>query len=507
MQEILQGALKIYLSSNFLNMTVKSLKINGFMYTMKVVVTLLFPLISFPYMSRILGPQGVGWINFATSFSGYFVLFAGIGIPFHGIREISRVRDDEIELAAKTKEIFLMHMLASFISFLVYLFVINMQKDLMHQHLIFVVMSFSIPLTALSMDWFYQGMEKYVYITIRTILFSIVSLVALFIFVRRPEHYVVCAAISIFASLGSSVLNFWNARKFIFSPKTRPLKFRSHLKSMGKSYAILLVSSLYLNIDVVFLGVLSQPENVGYYTAASRFLTAVWSLISSFGATLVPRLSYFNEKGQEKEFQAVINKSIEITMLLCLPAMVGSMVLSNEIILIFAGEKFLPAVSCLNITLPGLMFAALANIFAWQILFPKNKDGGVIFSLGIAAAISLASNFVLISNYHHIGAAVSKLLAETVVFIALYFQAKKICEIKLFDWLVLRVYIFSSLLMMMAIFLVKILIINLYLKLVVSISLGVFLYFYVLMIFKVKIVEDIFDDVREKVSQYRKFIP
>jgi O-antigen/teichoic acid export membrane protein len=491
------------ISNNYLDLVRvknKPLKLNAVMNTLKTVSGLLFSLITFPYLSRTLGPEGTGWVSFAGSFASYFILFAGIGIPFYGVREIAKVRDSATELSAKTLEILIIHAASSILALGIYAAVMLMRRDLQQQHILFVISSISIPCAALSMEWFFQGKEEYVYITARTLAFSMVSLIALFLFIHTPEHYVRYAMIIMFTTFGTSALNFWQARKVVFGNRSRSLVFLPHLKSMATSYLILLISSVYLNLDIVFLGFMAKPAEVGYYSAASRFLALIWSLISSFGAVLIPRLSYYSENGQQNEFQVTINKSIAVTVMLCLPAMFAITALSEDVIRIFAGSAFLPAVACLNITLPGLLFASLANIFAWQILFPKRQDTKVIVSLLLAACISLVSNLVLISHFTHVGAAISKLVAELVVCSALYYQARKCCRIEIFPWKSTRYYVLGTVLMLVAVFIVRALIPQPFVRLVVSVPLGVIIYFGVLHIGGVEIVATTLHAVQEKLG-------
>lgn len=445
--------------------------------TVRTAAGLVLPLITFPYTSRILGPHGTGWMNFALSFAGYFAMFATIGVPGTGIREIARARDDARELSAKAQELFALHLGASLFAFAVYVGVVLLRTDLQKEHVLFLVAGASIVLSSLSIDWLYQGMEDYAFITIRSLVFSFLSLVALFAMVHRPEHYVICTGISVAASLGSAILNFWNARSILFRRREQPWNFRRHLKSMGSCYAMSLVSSLYLSLDVVLLGFLSKPENVGYYAAASRFLGLTWSMISSFGATLMPRLSYYSETGNDAGFQTMIDKSIAMTVMLCIPVMAALLYLGEDIIRLFAGEAFLPAVACLNLTVPGLLFASLANILAWQILFPKKQDGKVLFSISIAAVLSVASNLILIREYAHVGAALSKLISEVAVVAALYVQARKICSIRVFPVRATSFYLLGTALMLGTLVLVRSLAPSLPVRLSISVPLGAAVYF------------------------------
>jgi O-antigen/teichoic acid export membrane protein len=479
-------------------MSAKSIKMNMIFNLIRTVSGIVFPLISFPYTSRILGPHGTGWMNFAISFAGYFTMFATIGIPAIGIRAIAQARDDLEELGARAQELFLMHLGASVLAFIVYLSVVILRPDLNNEALLFTITGVSILLSMLGVDWIYQGLEEYRYIAIRSVVFSTVSLVSLFVFVHDPDDYVICAAISVASSLGSSLLNFYTARRHLLRPRTRPWNFRRHLRAMGSSWALNLVSSLYLSLDTVMLGFLSKPENVGYYAAASRFFTLTWAMIASFGTTLLPRLSYYSETGNEEGFRVMIGKSFAMTFMLCVPAIFALMLLSNDIILVFAGDKFLPAVACLNITVPGLFFASVANILAWQILFPKKQESKVLRAASIAAVVSVTSNLILIRMYAHIGAAVSKVVSEIVVTIALYFLARRVCVFDMFPWKTIRFYLLAAFAMLGALVLVRLAVPVGLFRLAVSVPVGVVVYFGVLVLLKDELAEVAVDAMRKK---------
>lgn len=407
-----------------------SLKFNAVLNTTRTLIALGIPLISFPYLSRVLGPTGVGWVNFSVSFAGYFVMLAGLGIPYYGIREVSSTREMPIDRAQRVQELFWMHMFASLAFFLVLLMIVLLHPNFLEQRTLFLVSGAGILFSALAMEWYYQGREEYLYITTRSLAFSVASLLAMFAMVRESGHYLRYALILMAVSLGTGIVNSWGARKDLFSRRKEPLRFRRHWKAMGSSYAILIVSSLYLNLDVVLLGFLCDPENVGFYTTATRLLTIVWTLVSSFGTVLVPRLSYYSESGRTNEFDAAIGKSIQMTLILSIPAIAGVLFLKRDIVEVFAGERFQGAVLPLAIVMPGLFLASLSNIFAWQILFPKKQELRIVISMGLAAVVSLGANFWLIPAHAEVGAAASKLLAESVVCVALYFQARKICRFR-----------------------------------------------------------------------------
>lgn len=482
-------------------MSSKSIKLNMVFNVVRTISGIVFPLISFPYTSRVLGPHGTGWMNFAISFAGYFTMFAAIGIPAIGIRSIAQARDDQEELSARSQELFVLHMGATILALAVYLAVVFLRPDLNREALLFTIAGGSILLNSLGVDWIYQGLEEYRYIAIRSLVVSTLALGSLFLFVHDTEDYAICAAISVGSSFGASLMNFFTARRFLFRKRTLEWRFKRHFKAMGSSYALSLVSSLYLSLDTVLLGFMSKPENVGYYAAASRFFTLTWSFISSLGTVLMPRLSYYSESGDEKGFQRMIDRSLDMTVMLCIPATVALMLLSHDIILAFAGDKFLPAVACLNITVPGLIFASLANILAWQVLFPKQLESKVLRAVSLTAVVSVASNLLLIQAYAHVGAAISKLVSEMVVTVALFVIARRYCRLNLFPWLTTRFYLLGTALMAGVVFAVQSILPDPFSRLAVAIPLGVAAYFGVLLLAGNELAHVALGSVRAKLAK------
>jgi len=254
---------------------------------------MIFPLITFPYTSRILGPEGIGKISFATSFVSYFILLAAIGIPLYGIREIARIRDDKKKLSELTQELFVMHIITSIIISIIFIVVIFINGKLSDEKELFFIVSFSIMLTTFGMEWLYQGLEQYSYITIRSIIFSSISTISVFIFIHKKDDYLIYAAIGVFAALGSSILNFYNARKILFKKRDIPWNFKRHIKPLTMVYLLNFIISIYVQLDTVMLGFMSTAKNVGYYASGLKINKMLTVLVTSIGSVLLPRLSYY----------------------------------------------------------------------------------------------------------------------------------------------------------------------------------------------------------------------
>jgi len=478
------------------------LKINAMMNMAKVVSALIFPLITFPYTSRILGPVGTGNVGFATSLVSYFVLLGSIGIPLYGIREVARIREDRKALAVLVQELLVLHAGATLFSFLAFLCLIAFNGKVKAESILFLVASASIPLSLLSMEWLYQGLEEYVYMTVRSICFSAVSVVALFLFVHHRSDYVVVAGISVVASLGSSVLNFWNARRHVFVRPQQRWDFRRHLKPLAAVYALNFITSIYLNLDSVMLGFLSSAESVGYYSSALKLTKMLLAVVVSSGSVLLPRLSWFLASGKRDEFDRMLRKSLGIVLLLCLPITIALMLLSREILLVFAGEQYLPAARCLIVTAPIILFIGLTNVFGIQILYPMGKDKDVVLSVGAGAVVALVLNALLIPRIAHMGAAWGILVAECVVLAVQFAQVRRAYEIA-WPWASAWKCALATLGMGLLLLSVRSVVpeTSAWLRLLLDVPLGASIYFFVLVVLKEEFVREILASLKGRFAR------
>jgi len=456
---------------------------------------MIFPLITFPYTSRILGPEGTGKVSFATSFVSYFILLASIGIPLYGIREIARIRDDKKKLSELTQELFVMQFICSIIISLIFFIVIVINKKLYDEKTLFFIVSFSIVLSSLGMEWLYQGLEEYSYITKRSIVFSTISAISIFVFIHNKEDYLISAAITVFASLGSSVLNFYNARKILFVKRSVPWNFKRHIRPLAMVYLMNFIISIYIQLDTVMLGFMSSAKNVGYYASGLKINKMLLTLVASLGGVLLPRLSYYIANNLKNDFNKLLKRSFEVIWVLCLPLVAALMLLSKEIITMFAGNQYLPASECIIITAPVVLFIGLTNIFGIQILYPLGRDKEVIISVAAGAIISVIVNLLLIPHFAHIGAAIATLISELVVLIVQFILIPKEYRV-LMPLNTIFKYLFATLFLSVLIALVKIGISQFWLRLIIAMPTGLLVYFVTLLLMKETLVIEIITKVK-----------
>lgn len=401
-----------------------SLTSNIIFTSVRAAASMIFPLITFPYTSRILGPEGNGKLNFASSFVQYFIYLSSLGIPLYGTREIAKVRNNPAELRNVAQELFLLQFSASMLATLVYFVVVMMTPKMYSEFHLFAITSTSIALSSLSVGWLYQGQEDFRFITIRSLAFSVISIIALFIFVHQQSDYIISAIISVVAGFGSSVLNFRRAFPQLAGARTAPLNFRRHFRPLAQTFMMDAVINCYINLDNVMLGLISSTTAVGYYSAAMKLTKMVLNVMNSAAASFIPRMSNLIGEGRSEEYERILRKSFSIVLMLCIPSTTGLLLLRHEIIHLLAGARYANTAPCLAITAPVILMIGLSNIPAFQILYPRGRIDKVILSVSLGLATSLTLNLLLIPRLQAVGTAIASLAAETVVLIALAWIAR-----------------------------------------------------------------------------------
>ncbi len=353
----------------------RSLRINAVLNLIKTLMGVLFPLITFPYASRVLLPEGIGRVNFAVSVISYFGLFASLGINSYGVREAAKIRDSRENLSKFAKEIFTINMVSTAAAYSMLAVSILFVPKLQEYRTLLIVCSATILFTTLGMEWLYTAVEDFSYITIRSIIFQVVSLALLFLFVRTSEDIVRYAAISVVSSAGSNIFNFIHAKKYISLGKTRikPGSLKKHIRPVMILFAMVVTSSIYTILDTGMLGFMTSDYQVGIYTAATKINRIVLNLVVSIGAVLLPRLSYYCGMNDRKKFLELAYKSLDLLMLLAVPAAIGLSVLAEPVILTLSGRQYLDAVPVMRIINPIIVVVGMSNFIGVQIFMPLGK--------------------------------------------------------------------------------------------------------------------------------------
>lgn len=404
----------------------KSLKFNFIMNMVLTITSVVFPLITFPYLTRILLPQGTGRIAFANSVVTYFSMFAMLGIPTYGIRACAKARNNEERLAAVIQEIWIINAVMTIAICLIYGLAVMIIPALRQEKSLMIICGFYIILNLFGMEWLYKGLECYTYITIRSIVFKLMGLILMFLLVRNASDYLVYAAISVFANVGYGILNFFKARKYIFQIKVKKHDYKQHFKPIVNFFAMSVAVVIYTNLDVVMLGFLRTSADVGYYDVAVKIKVILVNIVTALGAVVLPRATYYIECNRKSDFQTIITKAVKIVTIISIPFMVYFSVMAKESILLLSGRDYLPAVYPMIVIMPTTVIIGFSNLIGIQILIPLGKEMVVTFSEIAGAVVNLIVNLLLIPGLGALGAAIGTIIAESVVLLVQSLFAKEI---------------------------------------------------------------------------------
>ena len=481
----------------------KSLKLNFVMNAALTMSSIIFPIVTFPYVSRILMPSGTGRVTFATSLISYFSIFAQLGIPTYGIRACAQVRDDRAKLSKTVHELLIINLIMSFFVYIFLGVALVTVPRLFEDRILYIIISSTILLNVIGMEWLYKGLEKYSYITIRSIIFKFIALIAMFVFVHKKDDYIIYGAISIFAASASNILNIIHARKYIDFSFIGHYDLRKHLKAVLVFFAMSCATTIYTNLDTVMLGFMKSDIDVGYYNAAVKIKVILVQVVASLGGGLLPRCSYYVEKGMWAEFKRICSKALNFVVVIALPLSVYFIIYAQDAIVFLSGAEYLGAIFPMKIIMPTLLFIGITNILGLQILVPLGKERIVLYSEIAGAITDLLLNIILIPKFGASGAAMGTLVAEFVVLSVQYVALRK----QLFDifikiqyWKIIAATIVSAVASMFVFYLK----LGCFFNIVISAIVFGIIYLLVLLLLKEKMSKEIIVSLYEIFKRIRK---
>lgn len=461
----------------------KSIKINFIYNLLNTVTSLLFPLITFPYVSRILMPEGIGLVNFYQSIIQYIVLLSSLGIPMYAIRETAKCRDDKQKCSITTLEILSLHFILTFIGYLIVFILCCSVSEIKNNITLFLILSAQLFFTVIGCDWFYQGVEDFKYITIRSIIVRILSVIFLFIFVKSREDILLYGIYCVAGIYAGNIFNFIRLRKYLDFSIIRKLKPFRHLKPALKIFVLNLITSLYVNLNSVMLGFIKGPESVGFFSAATKITQLLLGLTNALGTVMLPRLSNLIANNNYTEFNRLSNIAIKFMFAVTLPLSIAVIMLADNLILLLSGNAYIESIPTLQIISFIIFAIGLSGVLGIQILYPQGKESIVIKSTAVGAVINLLLNFILIPKFSHHGAAVATLLAEIGVTATMIFIGRGFIPVKWKDKQFMN-YIIGSILMGVGIYSISLIKLNIAIELILSFIAGILIYATYLIIIK-----------------------
>lgn len=451
---------------------------------LKTASSVVYPLITFPYISRILKPEYIGKVNFSISYVSYFSLIASLGISTYAVRECSSKADERHELEKCASQIYTINCITTTISYVLLILSLLFLKKLSQYFFPVLIFSVNIITGTMGTEWINTAMEDFRYITVRTFIFQALSIAALLVFVKTPEDYIKYAVISVVSSAGTSVLNIFYRKKYCDIKIIKDTEWKRHLPPILVLFVMSMAQSVFNNADITMLGIICGDYEAGLYSTAVKITNMISQLLFSVLLVLLPRLSSYFDNSDFGRANMMINKAFSYYAVLGFPIIAGVISLAEEIILLVGGNDYAGAVLSLKILTISFLFSMFGGGFIGNlILLPSKKEKYFMEVCCITAVVNVVLNIFIIPQAGAAGAAVTTAICTFIMMVLLLFKIDRRSRINNPVKTVTES-LAGSAMVVAAVAFIKSMNLDLLLTVVLSIGLSVSVYTLVLLVFR-----------------------
>lgn len=395
-----------------------SLRKNAVLNTIKQICTIIYPIITFPYVSRVLGKYYYGKVNFSSSIINYILMIAALGITNYSIREGSRIKDDKKELQKFCNQIFSINICSMIVSYIVLFLLIRFWKRLDGYTLLLLIQSSTVLFNTIGTDWINSIFEDYEFITIRYIVCQGIAVLLMLLLVHSKSDYLLYA---VTCSIGTILANIMNVA-YIHKHYDLHLRLTSHMdlhrniKPIFMLFGSAIATTIYVNSDITILGLLKDESEVGLYSVSSKFYTIIKQMLNASLTVAVPRISHEKSSVKPQTLNRHLSQIISSLIIFSFPISAGLFSLSRNIIILFSGAEYEMAYTSLQILSISIIFATMASFFINVIMISFGMETQVLFATMFSALVNIVLNFVLIPAFGQNAAAFTTLLSEISIF-------------------------------------------------------------------------------------------
>ena len=390
------------------------LKKNFFYSALLTLANYVFPLITYPYVSRVLGVSNIGICNFVDGVVDYFILFSMMGISVVGVREIAASKGERKGLDRTFSSLLSLNAATSLVAAValgVSIFLVPKlyaYKELMGIGVIRLLSNF------LCIEWLFKGLENFRYITLRSVAIRSLYVVAVFVFVRKPEDYGIYYLLLCLTILANAAVNLFYSRRFV-SFTRKGLSFRALAGPFFMIGLYTIMTSMYTTFNMIFLGFVSTPEQAGFYGSATKIFGMIIALFTAFTAVMLPRMSAVLSEGREEEFKGIVQKVLRVLFCLGVPLILLMEAEAPDIIRIISGEGYEGAIVPIRIIAPLVLVIGMEQVLVLQTMMPKKYDREVLVNSVLGASAGVLLNILLVRRLEAVGSSIVWLCSELVV--------------------------------------------------------------------------------------------
>ncbi len=406
--------------------TEPSIKKNTFYNMLKTFSIIVFPLITFPYVSRVLSPSGIGKYNFSNTYVGYFSLIASLGVTTYAIRECSKVRNDKDKLNRVASQIFSINMVMTIVAYVALFISLFLYRRLDNYRTIIIISSSNILFTTIGADWINSAFEDFRYITIRTFAIQLISLLLIFLFVRGPGDVWKYSCVTVVASGGANLMNMRYRKRFCDIRFMKEMGWKKHFPPIAVMFVMIFAQQIFTSADVTMLGLMKGDWEVGLYSTAQKVTNLINQVLASIVWVILPRTSNYFANEEYDKLTPLLKKILEYMVGLGIPIVCGTGLLSSRIIYIVGGLDYADAALTLRILIISLLISLFGGSFLGNVIaLSSGKEMDFMKACILAAIFNVIFNAILIPKYGQYGAAFTTVCSSLIIFVYLVIKMDK----------------------------------------------------------------------------------
>lgn len=401
----------------------KSIKRNYIYNLLQQILSVITPLITIPYISRVIGAEGIGIYSYTSSIVCYFSMFAALGVAIYGQREISYAQDNRERRTQVFWNTEFRCILTTLVCLVVYFIFVSFQSD---YRIIYAILAISIIEVALNVNWLFMGMEEFGIIVKCNILVRLFNIAFIFLFVKSSDDLAIYV-LGLTMVTGTGYLCMWPLLpKFIGKPKWKDLHLFKDFKVVLSLFVPTIAISIYTVLDKTMIGMLTQnaAEN-GFYEQAIKISKITLMFVTSLGVVMVPRIGYHFEKNDQEQIKLFMYRSYRFVGFLGIPLCLGLIGTASNFVPWFYGPGFSRVIPLISILSFLILAIGVNNVTGVQYLIPTKRQNLFTKTVLLGASVNFGCNFVLIPSYGALGAALASVIAETVIALVQLFFVRK----------------------------------------------------------------------------------
>ncbi|WP_448863433.1 flippase [Clostridium sp.] len=460
------------------------------------ILLMILPLITTPYISRVLGADAIGAYSYTQSITYYFTLIGCFGLNLYGQREVAYVQNDQNKRSQVFWEIVCIRFITHLVSLIAFCVTFVHHKK---YAVLFTIQIIDIVASFIDVSWFFQGMEDFKRIVMRNIVIKLAAVVAIFVFVKKPKDIIIYAFIYSLSLLVGNLIMILYLPKLIIKHKIRGVDALKHIKPCLVLFLPQIASSIYNVLDKTMIGALTGIEaEVAFYEQAQKIVKVALSFLTSVGTVMLPRIAVVFARKDYVAIKRYLEKSFRFVFFLGIPLSLGMISTARFLVPWFYGDGFEKVAPNIMVIAPVILIVGLSNVIGVQYLLPTGKQNDYFISVLCGSMMNIVLNIVLIPRLLSLGAAIASIIAELFVLTAQIFMTRKDFDFKYIFKDSIK-YFLSGILMAGCIFFETGFLTSSIKSSIIQILTGVIVYFLMLVLMKDALIREILRKIMRKI--------